>query len=110
MLDADRIGRPGVKRLWDVLPEQKCRLPKQHEPAELALAKRTHLQISREHVAGEFAAGCLRAPVIPGISRTQVWIDLVVRRSQVKLRVTPECIVRKEGAVGCVSHRFTLCL
>src|ERR1700724_3145676 len=103
MLDADRIGRPGVKRLWDVLPEQKCRLPKQHEPAELALAKRTHLQISREHVTGEFAAGCFRASVDLSVPGTQIWIDLVVRRSQVELRIAPECIVRKEGAVRCIS-------
>src|ERR1700690_2375265 len=104
MLDTDRVKRPGVERLRDVLAKQNCWLPEEHEPTELALAKGAHFQESRKHIASEFTAGSIRASIGFGVACAQIWIDLVVRRGQVELRIAPQSIFRKEGTVRRIGH------
>src|SRR5580704_17666504 len=90
VLDANRIGRPGIERLRNGLAEQERRRAKHHEAPQLSPPERTHLQHSRQHIAREHAAGSVHSAILSSISRTDPGIDFVVRRSQVKLRPTPE--------------------
>src|SRR5580692_4929592 len=110
MLNANRIWRPGIKILRHIFAKQKRRLPKEHESPKLTLAKRTHLQEPGEHIARKHAAWSVRASIAAGVSRAQIWINLVMRRRQINLRVAIKSVMRKKHSIRCAGNRITLCL
>src|SRR5271163_3239726 len=96
VLNADRIRRPRIERLWDGLAKQKRRCAKHHQAPQLSPAKRTHLKHPRQHIARKHAAGSIHAAVLSSVPGAKVGIDFVMRRSQVKLRPPPKHVMGKE--------------
>src|ERR1700722_103338 len=99
--DADGVGRPGIQGLWHVLAEEKRRRAEDHEPAQESAAEGTDLENSRQHVAREQIAGGAGAAVLLGVSGALVRVDLVVRRGEIELGPSPECVAgEKEASAG----------
>jgi hypothetical protein len=100
MLDPDGVERPGVERLRDILTEQEPRFSKELKAPEKASSERADFEETGEHVAGEFTARGIHAPEVSRRGGTQVGVDLVMGRGEVKLRVAIQRVAGKEHAVG----------
>src|SRR5690349_9464487 len=93
---ADRVRRPRVQGVRNVLTEQKIGGAEKEQTLQLSPCKRAHFHISRQHVASERIAGRIFAAEITGVGRAQIRIRLVVRRSDVELAVSPDKVVGQE--------------
>src|SRR5277367_588212 len=78
------------------------RLAEHKYAAELALAEGPRFNHAREHIAREHAALCIRSPEITGRRITQVGVNFIVRRSDIKLGIAPEGIFRKKRTISRV--------
>src|SRR6184192_2842202 len=99
MFDSDGVKGPGVKILRNILSEQEAWFPEYHEPAERASAERARLQQAGEHVTGESGAGSVSAAKSSGVGAADVRVNLVVRRCDVELAITPKCIRGQKHSV-----------
>ena len=92
MLDSDGIERPCIERLRKVFTEQKSRFAPYHEAAKWAASEGARLEQSPEHVARECGTRGIDSAEVAGIGTTDVGINLIVGRGNIKLRKTPEGI------------------
>src|ERR1700737_3580661 len=96
LFHADRVKRPGVKRLRKVFAEQKARFPKQKHSPQLSAAEGACLHIAGEHVARKGIAGGIGSSANSSIRSAEVRVNLVVRRRQIELPIAPEHVVGKK--------------
>src|ERR1700693_5162226 len=89
VLQPDRIHRPGIKSLRKILAKQKSRFSEQEEPPELSAPKGMRFHISGDHVAREGVARIVDTSGNSRVRPANIRINLVMRRRQVKLSVSP---------------------
>src|SRR5579864_697433 len=95
-LPSNRVRRPCVEGVRQVLAKYKRRRPEKEQPSQLSTRKRPYFHVSREHVARECIARRIFSAEVSGIRRTEVGIGLVMWRRHIELAVAPDEISWKE--------------
>src|SRR6266550_4294359 len=107
MFHPDRVKGPGVKRLGNIPSKKKRGLAEEHEAAELATSEGAHLKLTGNHVTGKGVAGSVYPAELSCVRGANVWVNFVVRRSNVELSVSPKHVRRKKHSF--VLRRIDLC-
>src|SRR5215469_14910324 len=82
--------RPRIQSVRNIFAEYKRRSPKEQQPAQLCSGKRVNFHISRQHIPGERITRRIFTAELPRIGSTKIRIGFIVRRSNIKLAVTPD--------------------
>src|SRR5215471_1198943 len=104
----NRRRRPRIQSVRNILAENKRRSPEENQPSQLRSGKRPHLHVPRQHISGKRIAGRIFAAELSRIGGAKIRIRLIVRRSNIKLAITPDEIPWKKESSAINRWRRTL--